>query len=150
MKIVVVTQYCENYAFPDWDGEGECPDGWKYKGGSTYVLQNVKVTEACDRDQLMKLVNDFTDHIVYANPASQEYVINWHLLDDDEDIGIDEWQTPTMVQRVNGEFKATESRTDDYFSGLPNDVERIDYTYTMLLDGERKDTERTVVYKKAA
>jgi CRISPR/Cas system-associated endoribonuclease Cas2 len=34
--VVITTQYMENYAAPEWDGVGTCPQYWKYKGGSTY------------------------------------------------------------------------------------------------------------------
>ena len=37
MKLVIYTQFRENYGAHDWDGEGECPQRWKYKGGDTYV-----------------------------------------------------------------------------------------------------------------
>ena len=36
--VQVTTQYYENYSFPDWDGNGSCPQGWKPKGGSVFQL----------------------------------------------------------------------------------------------------------------
>jgi hypothetical protein len=48
MKIVFFTQYRENYDAHDWDGEGECPQHWKCKGGSTYVVENVSAAQAMD------------------------------------------------------------------------------------------------------
>ena len=36
MMLVIDTQYCENYGAHGWDGEGECPQHWKFKGGSHY------------------------------------------------------------------------------------------------------------------
>ena len=41
MKLVIQTQYKENYGAHDWNGEGECPQYWKFKGGETYVVPNV-------------------------------------------------------------------------------------------------------------
>ena len=38
MRLVIHTQYRENYGAHDWDGKGECPQYWKLKGGSTYVV----------------------------------------------------------------------------------------------------------------
>lgn len=39
MMLVITTQTQENYGAHDWDGVGECPQYWKFKGG-----QEVKVT----------------------------------------------------------------------------------------------------------
>ena len=38
MKAVIQTQFLENYGAHDWDGEGECPQRWKPKGGDTYII----------------------------------------------------------------------------------------------------------------
>ena len=38
MKYVIQTQYRENYGAHDWDGEGKCPQYWKFKGGDTYIF----------------------------------------------------------------------------------------------------------------
>ena len=36
--LIITTQHRENYGAHDWNGEGECPQHWKYKGGSTYFV----------------------------------------------------------------------------------------------------------------
>ena len=41
MKLVIQTQIKENYGAHDWDGEGECPQRWKFKGGTTYVVNDL-------------------------------------------------------------------------------------------------------------
>ncbi len=41
MIIVIDTQFMENYGAHDWDGQGECPQRWKMKGGSSYKVRNV-------------------------------------------------------------------------------------------------------------
>ena len=41
MKLVIQTQYKENYGYHDWDGKGECPQYWKFKGGDTYVVDGL-------------------------------------------------------------------------------------------------------------
>lgn len=39
-------QYMENYGAHDWDGEGECPQYWKYKGSDEVkVMENVTLAE---------------------------------------------------------------------------------------------------------
>jgi len=37
--ILVHTQYQENYGAHDWDGRGDCPQGWKMKGGHTFEIK---------------------------------------------------------------------------------------------------------------
>ena len=39
MYIVFQTQHRENYGAHDWDGKGECPQYWKFKGGDTYIAK---------------------------------------------------------------------------------------------------------------
>ena len=36
--LVIQTQCRENYGVHDWDGKGECPQHWKFKGGNTYFV----------------------------------------------------------------------------------------------------------------
>ena len=43
MLLVIQTQDRENYGAHDWDGEGDCPQHWKFKGGSYYKITNVPV-----------------------------------------------------------------------------------------------------------
>ena len=46
-KIVIIdSQYRENYGAHDWDGQGECPQYWKSKGGSSYIYTNATEDEA--------------------------------------------------------------------------------------------------------
>lgn len=39
-RLVANFQYKENYGAHDWDGTGECPQCWKYKGGDSLVLMD--------------------------------------------------------------------------------------------------------------
>ena len=41
MKLVIRTQFQENYGAHDWDGTGVCPSYWKMKGGSEYMITDV-------------------------------------------------------------------------------------------------------------
>ena len=42
MKLHIWTQDYENYGAHDWDGEGECPQYWKAKGGEEFFIVNFK------------------------------------------------------------------------------------------------------------
>ena len=37
-RIIMGTQFNENYGAHDWDGSGECPQYWKAKGGSEHLV----------------------------------------------------------------------------------------------------------------
>ena len=37
-KVIITTQYKENYGVHDWDGTGDCPQGWKMKGAHLFSL----------------------------------------------------------------------------------------------------------------
>lgn len=91
MKLVIYTQFRENYGAHDWDGKGECPQYWKCKGGDTYVI-NVSLEEAQDRafyDAVYKCIEHSSDF-------SEEYVIGESLVDDcdfDPTTVVEEWDT---------------------------------------------------------
>jgi len=38
-KLKIHSQYYENYGAHDWDGNGNCPQGWKPKGGHTFEIE---------------------------------------------------------------------------------------------------------------
>ena len=59
MKLLINTQYMENYGAHDWDGTGECPQYWKFKGGQDFFVKGIKNDEEATmavmalRDQIM-------------------------------------------------------------------------------------------------
>ena len=44
-KLLITTQTYENYGAHDWDGVGQCPQYWKAKGGSDYVIKKINVNK---------------------------------------------------------------------------------------------------------
>lgn len=91
MKLVILTQFKENYGAHDWDGKGECPQYWKFKGGDTYVVE-CTLEQAQDRafyDAVYQCIEHSSDY-------SQEYVLGETLVDDidfDPDTVVEEWDT---------------------------------------------------------
>ena len=72
MKILITTQYRENYGT-------ECDPYWKFKGGSDYFIPNVDPLKVAPGS----LVEQVRDQIEYANPMSEEYILDWELVADD-------------------------------------------------------------------
>ena len=78
MKIVIITQLLENYAAHDWDGQGECPQSWKSKFGSTYVISDVDITMG----EFALFCDLIADKIVMKDDYFEEYIIDTDLVDD--------------------------------------------------------------------
>jgi hypothetical protein len=78
MKLVIDTQYMENYGAHDWDGEGECPQYWKMKGGEEYMIEN------CPADVDPKeVISMLGQEVEWSDHGSRSYVIGMHFEADD-------------------------------------------------------------------
>jgi hypothetical protein len=45
--LIAFYQYMENYGAHEWDGKGQCPEYWKFKGGHQETVKtNISVEEA--------------------------------------------------------------------------------------------------------
>ena len=76
-KLLIITQVYENYGAHDWDGEGECPQYWKPKGGSEYVVKNIDVNRV---DHLVKGV---WNQVESASEYYRETILLWEVVADD-------------------------------------------------------------------
>ena len=80
MQLFVYTQIRENYGAHEWDGEGECPQYWKPKGGETYKVRSSLV----DADLLTELVMAVRSQIEMDSPYLTEEIVDWEVVRDDE------------------------------------------------------------------
>lgn len=100
MKLVIQTQIRENYGAHDWDGEGSCPQRWKFKGGNTYVL-GVNIEQAMSEgfyDAVFKSIEHRSDYY-------DEYILGSDLIDEidyNESKVVEEWDTVIRARFVNG------------------------------------------------
>jgi hypothetical protein len=76
MKLLITTQVYENYGAHDWDGVGECPQYWKAKGGSDYVVKRFKGDPTT-------AVMALRDQIEESNEGYRESIIDFRLVADD-------------------------------------------------------------------
>jgi len=84
-RLIVMTQYCENYGAHDWDGEGECPQYWKFKGGFEYLVAALTIEEASKgHAYLQKLVMDRAEEFTSNDDYTHEYILGWELFWGDE------------------------------------------------------------------
>lgn len=138
MKIVIQTQYCENYGAHDWDGKGECPQYWKFKGGETYVIRDLDVAAAMNAAEL---VAEARKYIEYANEATEEYILGWDLLDDCESDMCESWETPwSLTLDDEGKWYAyREILNDDEYGYMRQDVSSKIESYLMVQEGGRDE-----------
>jgi hypothetical protein len=134
MKLVIDTQYCENYGAHTWDGKDECPQRWKFKGGSTYVVPGITPAQQAriERDGIPTL----TGLLEYSSDYSKEYIVDYRVVEDDAQAG-EEWETPFELAYVDGKWTAKRYvKAEDYWQpGYEGKHEG----YTMLLNGGRED-----------
>ena len=74
MILVIDTQFQENYGAHDWDGEGSCPQYWKFKGGSSYKVKNVPRNLSMEQ-----VVNIVSPAIVQDNEYAREYILGYRM-----------------------------------------------------------------------
>ena len=81
MKLYIQTQYMENYGAHDWDGTGECPQYWKFKGGDDYFYPLGK--RGRSEDAITELVVALRSQVEWNNIGSRSYIVGWKVVADD-------------------------------------------------------------------
>ena len=76
-KLHIWTQVYENYGAHDWDGVGECPQYWKPKGGSDYVVKKINVNKVTETVMALR------PQIEQDNEYYREHIIGWEVVADD-------------------------------------------------------------------
>ena len=77
-KLLITTQVYENYGAHDWDGQGQCPQYWKAKGGNDYVVKKFK-----DLNKVTETVMALRSQIEQDNQAFRETIINFEVVAND-------------------------------------------------------------------
>lgn len=78
MKLLITTQNHENYGAHDWDGVGECPQYWKAKGGSDYVVKNFT-----NFNNTTEVVMALRGQIEEDSEYFRSSIIDWEIVADD-------------------------------------------------------------------
>ena len=76
-KLLITTQVYENYGAHDWDGGGECPQYWKAKGGSDYVVKKINVNKVTETVMALR------GQIEQDNQGFREHIIGWEVVAND-------------------------------------------------------------------
>jgi hypothetical protein len=72
--LVIGTQYMENYGAHSWDGQGDCPQYWKAKGGEETIVTNVP--EGTDIDAIL---DQLRSELEWSSDFSQQYIVGYGL-----------------------------------------------------------------------
>jgi len=65
MRLILSAQYQENYGAHDWNGEGECPQYWKMKGGRDYSVDLESLPTATAYEQVVKAAREVIEYDTY-------------------------------------------------------------------------------------
>lgn len=127
MKLVIQTQYCENY------GSADKPF-WKFKGGETYIVQNLNPAQA--ERILRDGIPTLKALIEYKNTMSEESVIYYRIVEDDV-VVCDEWETPNILSWENNTWVCRQVQLNDGSFSKPV-VSKVT-KYTLNMGGEKSD-----------
>ena len=84
MQILISTQYRENYGAHDWDGTGECPQYWKFKGGDEIIVEvpGFRFMNDMAGRKAEMIVDSMRSKIEYKSEYAEEYIIGWEFVED--------------------------------------------------------------------
>ncbi len=136
MKLVIQTQIKENYGAHDWDGQGECPQYWKFKGGNTYVVPGLTG----------KMINKIAQHgiptlsglIEHANESWEEYITTWEVEDDSAKV-CDDWESPVVLTYVDGAWRACQITENGEYGYMRKEITRQIRSWTLLQGGTEEN-----------
>lgn len=85
MKLHITCQYMENYGAHDWDGKGECPQYWKFKGGEDffYSLEGFRFESEFADKNLRMIVDGLREQVEWDNIGSRQYIVGYEVVEDD-------------------------------------------------------------------
>jgi len=106
VKLVLNTQYMENYSAHDWDGKGECPQHWKPKGGSTYVVTDESLLSSPES------LEDIRGMIEHSDEYSSVFVRGESTVSADATV-CEDWETLNEIYRAEDGTYRVKSVTDN-------------------------------------
>jgi hypothetical protein len=70
----------ENYGAHDWDGEGECPQHWKFKGGEDFFYPLGDAGRSAEA--IEELIEFFRQKIEWDDIGSRQYIVGYGIVED--------------------------------------------------------------------
>lgn len=77
-KLLISTQYCENYGSPD-------EPYWKFKGGSEYVVKGLDFDADYEwaEAKVDQILNKVRDQVEISGDMCEEFILGWKIVEDD-------------------------------------------------------------------
>lgn len=81
-RIVLTTQVYENYGAHCWDGEGECPQYWKAKGGNEYQRNIGSANDVIQMGSkgVQKIADEMSAKVTQSDEGHREHTIGWSIV----------------------------------------------------------------------
>ena len=135
-KLVIQTQHRENYGAHDWDGVGECPQYWKFKGGNTYVVRNLTSQH----------INKIVEHgiptlsslIEFRSEAFEEYILGWEIVEDTAK-ECDDWDSVIEFEWNIDRWTCVRVTNNDEFGYMRREILAKSEAWIPLPNGDRSD-----------
>lgn len=142
-KLVIATQFSENYGSHDWDGKGACPQHWKMKGGSTYVVYGI--TPAMEERIAHAGIPTLTSLVTFRNEYAAEEILNMSIVDKNESV-VAEWEHEIVLSydRTIGAWRANIER-EPYMP--QDDFDMISESWVMDTAGDRVEGTYHMLYR---
>ena len=137
-KLVIQTQYRENYSFDNDGYPVEGPEAhWKFKGGSTFVVENL--TSGMINKIAKNGIPELTKLVEYKNVASEEYILDWSI-EDDGAVICEEWESPIVLSfdSEHQEWTAVKLTNNDEMGYMRSEIKMKTEKWTML-EGQDRD-----------
>jgi len=135
-KLVIQTQHRENYGAHDWNGKGQCPQHWKFKGGDTYVVRDLSSA------QINKIVDQgiptLTKLIEFKSEAFEEYILGWEIVEDDAP-ECQEWDSVIEFQWKMDRWTCLCVTNNDEFGYMRREILAKSEQWIPLEGGDRSD-----------
>ena len=136
MKLVIYTQVRENYGAHEWDGQGSCPQRWKYKGGNTYVVRDLTQSQV---DKIVEVgIPTITALLEERTDGYEEYLLVYDVVGDSAAEG-EPWETPYSLYWEEGRWVARRTVENGEYGYMRQDIGSKIEQYTMLMGGGRED-----------
>ena len=147
MKLVIDTQIAENYGAHDWNGKGECPQRWKFKSGSTYVVDGITPAQKAQKARIESEGTPTLAKLIEENNDSyREYIISARVVEDDAPEG-EPWETPFRLSYHKGRWIASRTidNTSEFGGQFRREIQTKVETYVLGEGGERLEYKATYV-----
>ena len=134
MKAIVQTQHMENYGAHDWDGQGECPQYWKPKGGSTYIF-NCTIEDNMNPEWWARVEAACTSKSDYF----EEYSVGETVVDDIDFRVSDycaDWDAPYYGTIKDDRVSFHRTTENQPMSGMRAEIAKEFSAYDVMDDGE--------------